>query len=80
MPLRNPAERPERIPRIVYSDDVILAQALGEYAGISSLLLGLASAVESATQWVEFSVRENSVAWMVGGAGLLCVLWMFRGR
>lgn len=66
--------------RIVYSGRVILAQSLGEYAGGSGLIGSLAAAFESAAQWVEFSVRENTVAWMAAGVGLLFVLWLFRGR
>jgi hypothetical protein len=64
----------------VYSGRVILAQSLGEYAGGSGLVASLAAAFESAAQWVEFSLRENSLAWIAAGVGLVFVLWLFRGR
>ena len=53
---------------------------MGEYAGAGSLMATLAGSVQSASQWAQLSLREDTSAWVAAGVGLCILMWLFRGR
>ena len=59
---------------------MIFAQSMGEYAGAGSLMATLAGSVQSASQWAQLSLREDTSAWVAAGVGLCILMWLFRGR
>jgi len=59
---------------------MLLAQSLGEYGGLGSMVASLVSAVDSAALWVQTSVGENPTTWIVAGCILVGLGWLFRRR
>jgi hypothetical protein len=59
---------------------MLLAQSMGEYGGMSSLMATLASSFQSGSQWLQLSLREDTSAWVAAGVGVCILMWLFRGR
>ena len=57
---------------------MIFAQSLGEYGGSSGLMAQLIRTVESGTQWVQLSLREDRPVWIGAAVCLVFVLWLSR--
>ena len=57
---------------------MIFAQSLGEYGGSSGVLTQFVRVFDSATQWVELSLREDRAIWIGAGVCLVFGLWLSR--
>ena len=57
---------------------MILAQSLGEYGASGGVMAQLVGAVESSTEWVQLSLREDRAIWIGAGICLVVGLWLFR--
>jgi hypothetical protein len=59
---------------------MLLAQSLGEYGALGSMVARLVAGLDSTAQWVQTSVREERTAWIVAGCVLVALWWAFRRR
>jgi hypothetical protein len=57
---------------------MIFAQSLGEYGVISGVIAQFVRAVESGTQWIQLSLREDRAIWIAAGICLVLGLWLTR--
>jgi hypothetical protein len=57
---------------------MIFAQSLGEYGVSSGVIAQFFHAVESGTQWLQISLREDRPIWIAAGICLVLGLWLTR--